>query len=164
MKKILVFLLLMVPFTASAVPGTVVDVRPIQNSRVVYETVTEYRYECGVVNRSRGGIESTTNRAFGSTQGAIGAFVGGAIGRQVGGGSGKDAATVLGTIIGNQIGNDVAQNRQEQCRQIPFTNRVPKTEFYVSHYEVTVDINGSMYKVNRNYSPAVGSVIKLSLH
>lgn len=164
MKKILFLLLLMISATAHAVPAKVISVNPVHQYRTVYDYVTEYQYQCGVVNNSRGVIERTTNGVFGSQEGAIGAIAGAAIGSQVGGGSGREIATAMGAIVGNKMGNDVAQRNREECRPIPVRRTITNTIPYVSHYNVTVDINGSIYTVQRNHSPAIGSVINVTLN
>jgi uncharacterized protein YcfJ len=163
MKKLLFLLLLMTSATVHAVPATVVNVNPAYQYRTVYDYVTEYEYHCGVVNNSRGVIERTTNGLFGSYEGTLGTIAGAVIGSQVGGGSGQEIATAVGAIVGNKMGNDVARNHREECRPIPIRRTIPNTVTYISHYNVTVDINGGIYTVRRNHSPAIGSVINVSL-
>lgn len=92
----------------------------------------------------------TTNNSIGGT--LLGGVIGAALGNQVGGGSGQDIATAVGAVTGAAIGQNVAQN----CNGTSYVQAV-------QYYEITVEINGSLHSVQRQYGPAVGSYIPVNI-
>jgi uncharacterized protein YcfJ len=93
----------------------------------------------------------TPRRSIGGT--LIGGAIGAALGNQVGGGSGQDIATAVGAVTGAAIGQNVAQN----C-----VNNVTYVQT-ILYYEITVEVNGSLHTVQRQYSPAVGSYMPVNI-
>ena len=96
----------------------------------------------------------TTNNSIGGT--LLGGVIGAALGNQVGGGSGQDIATAVGAVTGAAIGQNVAKNCQSNG-----------TSYFnvqaVQYYEITVEINGSLHTIQRQYSPAIGSYMPVNI-
>jgi len=172
-KKLSIFAVvvasLFVTIKAEASEARVVGVEPIYRYYTTYHTETTYQNQCNIAKRTdRGMIERGTNSVFGSIEGTIGTAVGYGIGNEIGGGSGREISRVLGAIVGNKIGNDIGDrnrinNGHTNCYTVPVTHKVPAQEQRLSHYNVTVDINGQLFVVKRNFEPNVGQWIDVSL-
>jgi uncharacterized protein YcfJ len=93
----------------------------------------------------------TPRRSIGGT--LIGGAIGAALGNQVGGGSGQDIATAVGAVTGAAIGQNVAQNCVGNVTYVQT----------ILYYEITVEVNGSLHTVQRQYSPAIGSYMPVNI-
>ena len=93
----------------------------------------------------------TPRRSIGGT--LIGGAIGAALGNQVGGGSGQDIATAVGAVTGAAIGQNVAQNCVGNVTYVQS----------ILYYEITVEVNGSLHTVQRQYSPAIGSYMPVNI-
>jgi len=168
-QMLMVVIVSVMAFDAFGAQALVVDVQPNVVERTRYETDTWYEEKCNIARANdRGIIERGNNSIFGSIEGTIGTAVGYGIGNEIGGGSGREISRVLGAIVGNKIGNDIGDRRrvqrgEYQCATVPVTQTVPVTYSEVSHYNVTVEIDGQNYRVQRNFSPVIGSYIDVTM-
>ena len=140
---------------AETIQLPITNVNPVFAERWVTKQVTTTVKRCMSRQdaQARGWIQKGTNKVFGSTQGLIGALIGGAIGNQIGGGSSKKIATGLGVLFGNQVGNNMATTNNSHgqvCRDVEERSNVRTRESVISHYEITVDVNGQSVILNRN--------------
>lgn len=131
--------LLAIPFIlASSIAAADINAKVIHTNPVFQNQAYQTHQTC------------TTNNSIGGT--LIGGVIGAALGNQVGGGSGQDIATAVGAVTGAAIGQNVAQN----CNGTSYVQTV-------QYYEITVEINGSLHSVQRQYGPAVGSYIPVNI-
>ena len=173
MKKVtLIAVALLAVFTTvevNASEARVVDVQPNYITKTTYDYITYDEEKCGIASRSdRGLIEKANNGLFGSLEGTLGTAIGYGIGNEVGGGSGNEIAKVVFALAGNKIGNDIGDRRrinngQIQCHIVPTTIKQPRTVQEISHYNITVELEEGRYLVRRNYAPAIGSYINVSV-
>lgn len=171
MKKLVLFtavagVFLTAEAQAQSIEMTVTDVNPIYKTVQRYEDVpyTEtvcYRYQ----RNSQGLLEKVVDGGFGSTGGLIGTGVGVAIGENIGGGSGNDAAKIIFGLIGNKIGNDIALKKapNTSCEEVTSYHRNTFHETIVTGYNVTGEIDGRSFTVERPHQPSIGSTIQVSL-
>lgn len=144
MRTFLFVMLMLFSLNLFAADARVVATEP------VYTTNTRYQEVCAPVTETR--------RSIGGT--LLGGAIGAGLGNQVGGGSGRDIATAVGAVTGAAIGQNVAGDRtvtRNQCTSQPVTTQE------ISQYKVTVDVNGSLHTVYRNFSPVTGSLIPVTL-
>jgi uncharacterized protein YcfJ len=166
MKKTVLAIALAVSATSAFAQGVelrVVDVDPVYKNVTRYHTVVETRKVCYRERRSDGLLEKIVDGGFGSTEGLIGTGIGVAIGSEIGGGRGNDAAKIIGGLIGNRVGNNVARSNNNRCEFEDVERREPYTTQEISSYQVTVEMEGSTFNVNRPFRPQVGDYIPVQL-
>jgi|TARA_B110000971_G_scaffold39257_1_gene38196 uncharacterized protein YcfJ len=160
-KTLLAIALTLTASEAFAADALVVDTTPLMGSVIKVQNVPETRMECNGGSND-GLIEKGVGGLFGSTEGLLGTAIGYGIGDQIGGGSGNEIAKVLGAVIGNKVGNNVGTNNQ-QCREVTHMVRQTYRSSEVTSYRVTVELGDQRYNVDRQYEPAIGSYIPVSL-
>ena len=133
--------LLAIPFIlASSIAAADINAKVIHTNPVFQNQAYQTHQTC------------TTNNSIGGT--LLGGVIGAALGNQVGGGSGQDIATAVGAVTGAAIGQNVAKN----CH----SNGTSYVQA-VQYYEITVEINGSLHTIQRQYSPAIGSYMPVNI-
>lgn len=163
MKKTALAIALFMSGNALAESAQVIDVNPITRTQTQYENVETTEYVCNNNRSNDGLIERSTAGVFGSAEGMVGTAIGAAIGDKIGGGGDNRVAQAVGGILGNRIGNNVARKRSQTCEPVTRLVRQPYTVEVVSHYNVTVEIDGNQYTVRRNFQPSIGSHIPVQL-
>ena len=112
--------------------------------------------------------ETVQNNGDGSaTNELMGAVIGGAIGNKLGKGDGNDAMTLFGALMGASIANDAekaaANGKQTIVSQEVCEKKVrQKIEKRLSHYNVTVDYNGTEVSFSSKRRP-YDDVIKVEV-
>lgn len=135
--------LLAIPFIlASSIAAADINAKVIHTNPVFQNQAYQTHQPC------------TTNNSIGGT--LLGGVIGAALGNQIGGGSGQDIATAVGAVTGAAIGQNAAQN----CNGTSAAKSYVQT---VQYYEITVEINGSLHTIQRQYGPAVGSYIPVNI-
>ena len=142
----------------------VVSVSPVYTNVIRHQQVPVTRTVCENTGRRDSGlIEKGVSGMFGSTDGLIGTAIGVAIGEHVGGGRGNDAAKIIGGIWGNKLGNNRASRRSNTCYEVESAHSQERWVKEVTSYSVTVDLNGSLYNVERRSEPRIGSYINVAV-
>ena len=112
--------------------------------------------------------ETVQNNGDGSaTNELMGAVIGGAIGNKLGKGDGNDAMTLFGALMGASIANDAekaaANGKQTIVSQEVCEKKVrQRIEKRLSHYNVTVDYNGTEVSFSSKRRP-YDDVIKVEV-
>ena len=112
--------------------------------------------------------ETVQNNGDGSaTNELMGAVIGGAIGNKLGKGDGNDAMTLFGALMGASIANDAekasANGKQTIVSQEVCEKKVrQRIEKRLSHYNVTVDYNGTEVSFSSKRRP-YDDVIKVQV-
>ena len=134
------------------VDGTIVSVEPYyaNSTRRIPQTI------CRQVNIP---VYQNNNNAGNVLTGAI---IGGIIGNNIVKGEGSGAAgAVIGGLLGSQQnnGNVVQYQRQNRCH----TEYHNEVETFISHYFITVDVNGFHVRQQTGTAYNVGDTIKMKV-
>ena len=159
-SSIIVFFL---SVTQMSYAGSFIDSATVVSVDKVYKQVRveEPYQECYIK-------ETVQNNGDGSaTNEIIGGVIGGAIGNQFGDGSGKDIMTLAGILMGASIANDAekaaANGKQTIVSQEVCEKKVrQRIEKRLSHYNVTVDYNGTEVSFSSKRRP-YDDVIKVEV-
>ena len=159
-SSIIVFFL---SVTQMSYAGSFIDSATVVSVDKVYKQVRveEPYQECYIK-------ETVQNNGDGSaTNEIIGGVIGGAIGNQFGDGSGKDIMTLAGILMGASIANDAekaaANGKQTIVSQEVCEKKVrQRIEKRLSHYNVTVDYNGTEVSFSSKRRP-YDDVIKIEV-
>ena len=149
--------------TQMSYAGSFIDSATVVSVDKVYKQVRveEPYQECYIK-------ETVQNNGDGSaTNEIIGGVIGGAIGNQFGDGSGKDIMTLAGILMGASIANDAekaaANGKQTIVSQEVCEKKIrQRIEKRLSHYNVTVDYNGTEVSFSSKRRP-YDDVIKIEV-
>ena len=167
MKQLFLIFALVFTFNAHAssfirVDADVVGVETVLKYQTVYGTSNQVKEVCQD-RRARdnyGIFERGTDSIFGSNGGFIGSVIGIAIADEL---DANNNARIIAGLIGNRIGNDLSHKGKYKynCQFMEVPMKTSHVTQVVDYYLVTVDFNGSLHQVKRNFQPAIGDRIKV---